>query len=139
MLIAQGSFEIPDYVMDIVTQLKVIHLPQFNQLLPARWGVGTAFMVETNVLTHKRWCCKKVRTAAVAQLMGGSSSSHHDSTIAVMCLQLMVRSYYIAGMYHNSTSKLPACGGLSASAACLQVQFLMLKTNYKGWMKQINV
>lgn len=45
MLIAQGSSEIPDYVMDIVTQLKVIHLPQFNQLLPARWGVGTTFMV----------------------------------------------------------------------------------------------
>lgn len=45
MLIAQGSFEIPDYVMDIVTQLKVIHLPQFNQLLPARWGMGTAFMI----------------------------------------------------------------------------------------------
>lgn len=51
MLIAQGSLEIPDYVTDIVTQLKVIHLPQFNQLLSARWGVGTALMVYANMLT----------------------------------------------------------------------------------------
>lgn len=45
MLIAQGSFEIPDYVMDIVTELKVIPLPQFNQLLPATGGMGTTVMV----------------------------------------------------------------------------------------------
>lgn len=40
--------------MDIVTQLKVIHLAQFNQLLPARWGVGTASVVEANLLAT-RW------------------------------------------------------------------------------------
>lgn len=67
MLIAQGSFEIPDCVMDIVTQLKVIHLPHFNQLLAARWGVGTTFMVyqcaklQIVVLEeHARGCCGSV-------------------------------------------------------------------------------
>lgn len=114
MLIAQGSFEIPDYVMDIVTKLKVIHLPQFNQLLPARWGVGTTFMGEENVLTYKLWYFKNVHAVAVARPRGGCWWSRSNSTISVTCLYLVRRIYR---SYQNSTSELQACGGLSVSAA----------------------